>query len=686
MGLPINEMYKQRSEFVIVALTGISGSGCSALAELMERPFAEWKTEVRAKEDLRINNDSTKEDVLFYKKYELAYSVCEKQFNQFQVIKYRNVLLFYSLLKFACKKDDKRFLENIKQLVKQKFDKSHERKEDTEDVTYVVDNDLKDEDIINLGFTDISHMFYELADLNDDPSKYLDYRKKLYQAFFNNHMFDFCEKFYDLLKERDYYAKNFFVHRLANAIRATGDPLAVVSHKDLYESDHIFKIVDFINQIIKGCHEDNKNAPRRFVIDSVRNSLEILFLRERYNAFYMVALHNDGNEKKLITEKVFKAVYKEDIDENSKDKLESLKPMLQRINWLNRIESSIEDFEKGLFYGADISRCVAESEIHIINNCKSELVGKGRVNTFFTTAEQWMKFYALIVRPGLITPSRDERCMAVANVAKLNSGCISRKVGCTIVDSSYAVQSVGWNDPPSSQLPCQLRYVDEFLETGNIGEDPNYQLKNHIYSNYELAGMPTINGNTFKQCLTEEFSDGVVKDELANYGLRYSYCFRSRYNKYKGQKDQVNTRSLHAEENTMLRLSKVGGKGLDGGIMYVTASPCVLCSKKAYQIGIKEIVYLDPYTDIAPDLIIHCGWNPPKLRPFMGAIGTTFDKLYRPFMPFKDELAIWEKNFSPKKSIKGRIEELRRMQKNYKKEAEKLQFEIDNLEKEGDNQ
>lgn len=595
-------------------------------------------------------------------------------------------MLFYSLLKFAREKEDHQFLENIKQLVKLKFDKSHERKEDTEDVTYVVDNDLKDEDIIKLGFKDISHMFYELVDLNNDPSKYLDYRKKLYQTFFNDLIVEFCEKFYDLLKERDYYAKNFFVHRLANAIRATGDPLAVVSHKDLYESDHIFTIVDFINQIIKGCHEDNKCAPRRFVIDSVRNSLEILYLRERYNAFYMVAVHNDGNENKLITEKVFKAVYKKDIDENSKDKLESLTPMLLRINWLNRIESSIEDFEKGLFYGADISRCVAESEIHIINNCKSELAGKGRVNTFFTTAEQWMKFYALIVRPGLITPSRDERCMAVANVAKLNSGCISRKVGCTIVDSSYAVQSVGWNDPPSSQLPCQLRYVDEFLGTGNIGEDPNYQLKNHIYSNYELAGMPTIKGNTFKQCLAEEISDGVVKDELANYGLRYSYCFRSRYNKYKGQKDQVNTRSLHAEENTMLRLSKVGGKGLDGGIMYVTASPCVLCSKKAYQIGIKEIVYLDPYTDIAPDLIIYCGWNPPKLRPFMGAIGTTFDKLYRPFMPFKDELAIWEKNFSPKKSIKGRIEELRRMQISYKKEAEKLQFEIDNLEREGDNQ
>ena len=41
---------------------------------------------------------------------------------------------------------------------------------------------------------------------------------------------------------------------------------------------------------------------------------------------------------------------------------------------------------------------------------------------------------------------------------------------------------------------------------------------------------------------------------------------------------------------------------------------------------------------------------------------------------------------SLRKEVLSVIEELRRMQINYTKEAEKLQFEIDNLEKEGNNQ
>lgn len=74
----------------------------------------------------------------------------------------------------------------------------------------------------------------------------------------------------------------------------------------------------------------------------------------------------------------------------------------------------------------------------------------------------------------------------------------------------------------------------------------------------------------------------------------------------------------------MLRITKSRGQGLDGGIMYVTTSPCVPCSKKAFQIGITEIVYLDPCTDIAPELILSCGYGQPKVRLFMGAIGESF--------------------------------------------------------------
>lgn len=111
--------------------------------------------------------------------------------------------------------------------------------------------------------------------------------------------------------------------------------------------------------------------------------------------------------------------------------------------------------------------------------------------------------------------------------------------------------------------------------------------------------------------------------------------------------------------------------------MYVTASPCVLCSKKAFQIGIREIVYLDPYTDIAPDLILRCGWNTPKLKAFKGAIGVTFYKLYRPFMPYKDEIAIFDRSFQEpltdeQKNIQAEIQEYKNKIKELSKHLEIL--------------
>ena len=135
----------------------------------------------------------------------------------------------------------------------------------------------------------------------------------------------------------------------------------------------------------------------------------------------MIAIHNDGRENLLIKQKVAK------FESNP----EHLKDICKNIGHLSHEESKKDDFEKGILFAPDIERCVTESEIHVEYQHINKLEDVKEPNdittySFFSYGEQWMKFYALIVRPGLITPSRDERCMAVANVAKLNSGCISR--------------------------------------------------------------------------------------------------------------------------------------------------------------------------------------------------------------------------------------------------------------------
>ena len=51
---------------------------------------------------------------------------------------------------------------------------------------------------------------------------------------------------------------------------------------------------------------------------------------------------------------------------------------------------------------------------------------------------------------------------------------------------------------------------------------------------------------------------------------------------------------LHAEANAITKVAKSGNSS-DGSTLYVTASPCVECSKLIIQSGIRRVVYLDEY-------------------------------------------------------------------------------------------
>ena len=51
---------------------------------------------------------------------------------------------------------------------------------------------------------------------------------------------------------------------------------------------------------------------------------------------------------------------------------------------------------------------------------------------------------------------------------------------------------------------------------------------------------------------------------------------------------------LHAEANAITKVAK-SANNCDGATLYVTATPCIECSKLIIQAGIKRVVYSDPY-------------------------------------------------------------------------------------------
>lgn len=268
------------------------------------------------------------------------------------------------------------------------------------------------------------------------------------------------------------------------------------------------------------------------------------------------------------------------------------------------------------FTNQDIGACSQLADIYLYNpreNTKEK----------YFISELVVKYITIIKHPGLVTPSSVERCMQIAYNAKLNSGCLSRQVGAVITDANYSVKAVGWNSVAEGQVPCNLRTVNNYLN--NKDED--------TFSTFE------IENTQFSDHMHKTYNDVIKKDALN--GRLCAYCFKDEYNEINKTKNQVHTRSLHAEENAFLQIVKYGGEGIKGGNLFTSASSCVLCSKKAFQLGIKHIYYIDPYPDIANSHILSFGKDKskcPKCHLFYGAIGKAYTYLFTQRIAIKDEL------------------------------------------------
>ena len=54
---------------------------------------------------------------------------------------------------------------------------------------------------------------------------------------------------------------------------------------------------------------------------------------------------------------------------------------------------------------------------------------------------------------------------------------------------------------------------------------------------------------------------------------------------------------LHAEANAITKVAK-SANNCDGATLYITAAPCIECSKLIIQAGIKRVVYCDDYHSV----------------------------------------------------------------------------------------
>ncbi len=634
-------MYSLRKDFTVLGIVGRMGSGCSEFSKMISRNLDDF-TISRYRSICEIDNLKVKsaDDEIFKRQYKICYDYMKEHFEEYERIPYQSVLLFLVIKEVVAANIDLNYEQENEDVQKAVLDKledllisfyTDDKKGASTETKLVIKNNILskfNKAIGSLPYKSISMYLNSEKCIDSEIDCRSKKYKYLYDSFFDPNFKKFSKLFYKTLKAENYLYTTYFAHYLGKSFRALGESkLELEDRTHLKQHDDpskIFTVVEFINEIIKAYKFVSKR--RLICIDSFRNSLELMYLKERYSAFYSVAVHDNENHLENLTERIK--------SKNTSNTEVLVNKLVQGTLEIDEEEHKADVFNDGHFFAPDVETCIQKSEIHIHNTKigKQENLKKELSHTFLTMKEQWLKYCSLIMHPGLITPTRDERCMHLAYSAKFNSGCISRQVGAVITDLNNSIRSVGWNEVPSGCVPCYLKDLKDLCS-----DEPD----GGVYSSLESDrnnDSKIYKNNT--KCFAE-LASPLINENVYRNGMHQCYCFKSLHNKNNDEKNQVHTRSLHAEENAMLQISKHGGQPLKGGKLYTTASPCELCAKKAYQLGL-EIIYIDPYPGISMKHILDNGFNKPEMRMFSGVVGRAYIKLFEPFMAYKDELQLYK--------------------------------------------
>lgn len=689
----INKVFDQRENFIILGITGSSDSNLSEIRNILQSNF----TELALPDEIQ---GTTKEKL----EYKNICHYAQLHWKKFDVIRARDVIITYILENY---RTVQRFEEEIS---KNMFD-------NTEFCNQCYSMFEKRKGVLIQGSTEEKEVYQELKEFHDNCFKN-GLRKELLKK--NQELLKYVEvlrsksgseqntrislslyvytkyilpiigqNIKDQLPSKNMYVSIF--RKYGNEIRFFGT-LDMLQWKQQLEGKDFEKGFDFFYSIAKRINtfikirrspfSNRQSVPIHIVIDSLRNPYEFSFLKDRYSAYYTMALlqdkkytessnilyENPGKIKKSF--KTFIHLTIEQLEQehtlvNTEDYkyIQALKSPNQFIQYilerLNKEEESSCSIDwcsemEGIKYGIQYQRLgIVEEEFLFFREILREPIrtfcmitelfpfylqdvqsSTQNADIFLSKSDdtmygkkltyQLVKYVSLIMHPGLVPPTNIEACMQMAFSAKVNSGCISRQVGAVVTDKNYNVLSLGWNDVHCDKIPCIYRTLRELQHGCN----------REIYSDLELDKSSLFR----KHVDCYNFSDYQKQESILD-GLSSVYCFKAIYNEATHDINPSNSRAIHGEQRAFYSCDKEKAKG---GCLFTTSSSCETCTMFANQHEIKKIYYIESYKGIAQNHVNASGKVEKRAEfiLFEGAIGVAYMKLYTPNISMKDELQL----------------------------------------------
>lgn len=313
---------------------------------------------------------------------------------------------------------------------------------------------------------------------------------------------------------------------------------------------------DIVNESSKGEASKIKNQKICHIIDSVKNSSELELLKSIYG-------------KMIFSIGVFSP-------------LEARRENLSKINGLSVEDiaelintDSGEEFDHGQSVRDTFPKC------DYFLRVDSGLAEPGNAEAKGQILSKLERFFKLIFRSSVISPTEEENAMYAATSAARNSACLSRQVGAAVTSSSGELLSTGWNDVPRNGGGL---YGKQSIRLKVIDPDHRcYALQNRNCSN-----------DAEKRILAEVVIDSLLQEKIIPVKKREAAI--QTIIKNSRLKDLIEfSRAVHAEMHAILGASRVAGERILGGKIFVTTYPCHSCARHIIASGISEVYFIEPY-------------------------------------------------------------------------------------------
>lgn len=347
----VDRIYQLRREFIIIGLTGRTGSGCSTVANILSQTdfnilkslHQEWNPKV-------IDNDARKNRII--------YNYIKNDWTPFRIIKASDVIFLYVLAEGY-----ETFYQSFG---KAENDKAEDNK--------AVDDKTEAQKLIDT--EQFKDLFNSLSETVKGCNKALEehnYSKENIEKIkflLEKSIPEFRDKLEELLRGTTKEILTSELQKWGNNIRLYDS----IKKQGTYSETSPSCLARKINQIIKAYRaedkcfnkgvEDKKHRHSTLiVIDALRNPYEVLYFRERYAAFYLMSVNTT---EKIRYDALFKKNYK-----------------LEDIKKLDIEETGKKDFSDS-FQKIDIDKCIELSDIHLTHDDTPADKNRDLVNQIFT--------------------------------------------------------------------------------------------------------------------------------------------------------------------------------------------------------------------------------------------------------------------------------------------------------------